>query len=1357
MKFHNCSNRFFLQVLFVGFFLCFFSKATHAQVQIGVTVNSGNSSTTCTDIFGGDPDPLWEVKVGAGAWVTYSNNNSENCYESYPNLQWSFPFDCQQDLPTTLNICFKSYDNDGIFGCAISTDCAVEDCQNFAVPAVGNVATYTLSLPAGGDSEGEVEFSIGAIGSTFSNTNDEICGAENMGILNSGETLGIASDGGFNNICATNTNDPTPSDNGEWINEKGVWFEFTTGNEPGYEIIINSLNDPQGLGNAINLESAIYGSDDGTCSGNLTMITSANDFTSENSQLVLDCPEPNTTYFVLVDGNDFDLEGEGFFGLEIIDNGAIAGGETRCDAYEFGMVPVGGSVSVNNVHNVCADNIGDPPASAFIIQNSVWFTFIAPPSGSVQIDVLSADGAPFNNGIGAQIAVYRSFNNLCTGFPFEVGSIFTPNDNDETISLSCLNPGDNYWILVDGSGSNTTGVFDMVVTDLENYPPQVTIDTTVCFGGSVAIGNSTYDATGNYTYVFNLPNGCDSTVFTNLIIADSLEVEAVAVTLASSSTASDGAVSATPTGGTAPFSYAWDNGVTTQLNENIPPGIYCVTVTDDVGCEAEDCIELEFSLISASATGDVLDCFGDDDGIISFTAENGMPPYNFTYSNGDATISGSGVINSDGEIITVNNLPAGDYQIDVEDDNQVTTFVIATISEPQEIVFDQDYTICFGETIEVGGNTYSASGNILETITASNGCDSIVTGVLTILPDPSITLDTMICFGNNVSIATSNYSVSGTYLDTLSNVDGCDSIITTNLTVLDEIVVTIDVTTLPSGYNQTEGVAVAQATGGAGGFSFAWSNGENTASASDLAGGTEYCVIATDANNCSQEMCTTILYQPNIALAVNDTLDCFGAMDGVITLAVANGLGDYNYSWENVDNGNMGSGLITGNLGSVDISNLSKGQYNITVTDTYVSTTITVNIIEPSLLAAQALNAQNVTCVGSCDGSTTISVTGGTGSYSYAWSGGIANVADPTNLCATTYTVTVTDDKGCTTTVVIDMPEPTAFSATITEVNSISCGGESDGSLMVTPAGGTGTNYSIEWNNGDSQNSIDELTAGNYSVIVTDEVGCTVEVSYNLTEPTVVSFDLNITDVDCWNGLSSGSVLLENVSGGTGPYVYAIGQNDFTTLPTFTQLVAGSYQVYVQDANGCVFNEVAIVNLPQQIEVSLGDDYEIHLGETVELEAQNNSDNALIEWNVDSCQNCPFFEVTPLITSEYEVTVLDTITGCSATDQVFVIVSKERKIFIPNAFSPNEDGYNDYITIFADSKSVRSIENFRVFNRWGALVFEKDSILPNEELEGWDGYFKGKKMQNGVYIYSVEIEFIDGEVEIFKGEFTLME
>jgi gliding motility-associated-like protein len=152
-----------------------------------------------------------------------------------------------------------------------------------------------------------------------------------------------------------------------------------------------------------------------------------------------------------------------------------------------------------------------------------------------------------------------------------------------------------------------------------------------------------------------------------------------------------------------------------------------------------------------------------------------------------------------------------------------------------------------------------------------------------------------------------------------------------------------------------------------------------------------------------------------------------------------------------------------------------------------------------------------------------------------------------------------------------------------------------------------------------------------------------------------------------------------------------------------------------------------------------------------------NLDNALIEWNLDSCQNCSMLELIPLNSTEYQVNVIDTITGCSDTDIVWVYISKDRKVFIPNAFSPDGNGLNDYLTIFADDASVRSITSFKVFNRWGNLVFEKEGLLPNIETEGWNGYLNNKKMQSGVYIYIAEIEFIDGETETFKGDVTLME
>ncbi len=1352
MKIRNLTLQFAVQLTLVLAFLSFFPINNFAQVQVGVTINSGNSTTTCTDVFG-QPDPRWRVRVGTGAWVNYSNNNSDPGTATYPNLAWGFPFDCQEDLPTSLQVCLGAFEEDP-FG----ESCAEEDCQNFAVPAPGSIADYTFSLPVGGDSEATIEFSIGAIGLPFESLNDELCNAASLGVLPLGGNLGDASAGGYNNLCANNNNEPNPTNEGQWNNEQGVWIEFTTSNTPGYDIVIDALNDPLNIGNAMNIELAVYTSDDGTCTGNMTMIASSFDGTNFNESLTLDCPEPNTNYFILVDGNNFNLEKEGHFGIEISDIGVMAAPDVRCDAYDLGMVPVGGNTGVYNVHNECANNIGDPNPSAFISQKSVWFTFQAPPSGSVLVEALSVDGAPWNNGIGAQIGVYRSFNNTCTGFFFEVESSFTAQNNDESIELNCLDPGDSYWILVDGSGSNTAGIFDVVVTDLENYPPEITIDSTICFGGSVTIGTSIYTTTGSYTYVFNLANGCDSTVYTNLIVADSLIADAQPGTLASSATAADGSVIANETGGTAPYTYLWSNGATSQLNDNIPPGNYCVTITDAIGCTAEDCVDLDFSILSANASGDALDCFGDSDGTISFSVSDGVAPYTYSYENtNNPTAVGAGNINADGDLIVINSLPAGNYQIEIEDDNGSTTMAFTIITEPMEISSTQDFTLCFGESVVVGNTTYNTTGLISETLIAANGCDSLVSGMVTFLADPSFTIDSTICFGENILVANSTYMASGIYLDTLINGDGCDSIITTNLNVLDEINIVFDIDVLPSGYNQANGSSSAQVTGGDGNFTYIWSDGQTTSTAINLLGGTEYCVIVTDGNGCSSESCNTILYEPNIAIALNDTLDCFGDTNGELTLGVANGLGDYNFNWINTESGAIGNGTITGNIGSTTITNLEKGSYNITITDTYVSQIISVDIIEPLPLQIETISSQNVTCQGDCNGSVVLNTLGGTSPFSYVWSGGVAPVSDPSNLCSGDYVVTVTDASDCTATYNLTIDDPIPFSVIIEEVESISCGGEADGGLSAVASGGTGTNFQYLWSDTNSGNFNSNLTSGTYEVTVTDGVGCTAVATYDLGEPIPINFDLVITDVNCWNGLSSGNIIVENVTGGTGPYVYAIAQNGFNSIPSFNQLPSGSYQVYVQDANGCEGNEVAIVNLPNQIEVNLGDDYEINLGESIALEALVDSDNALIEWNVDSCQNCSVLDLMPLNTTGYQVNVLDTITGCSDSDVIWIYVSKERKVFIPNAFSPDENGLNDYATIFADDASVRSIPSFRIFNRWGDLVFERENLIPNVETEGWDGYFNNKKMQNGVYIYVAEIEFIDGETEIFKGDITLME
>ena len=605
-------------------------------------------------------------------------------------------------------------------------------------------------------------------------------------------------------------------------------------------------------------------------------------------------------------------------------------------------------------------------------------------------------------------------------------------------------------------------------------------------------------------------------------------------------------------------------------------------------------------------------------------------------------------------------------------------------------------------------------------------------------------------------IGNSIYFENGIYQDTFIASTGCDSIVTTNVFILNEITVEINATMLPTGYSTADGEATADAAGGAGGFIYTWSTGEVAQDISNVSGGTEYCVTVVDGNGCSASICKTILYDFNIAFANADSLDCNGGNDGVIDLTVQNGLGDYLYFWEDTLTGQGFNGIIMGNSGSAQITGLSSGTYSITVSDTYVSTEILLTIEEPTPLFAQVVFPTSNLCFNDCNASIDVETSGGNGPYTYAWSGGLDPVSNPTNICAGDYWLTITDDNGCTLELLQQFTQGLEIISSITEEISIDCGGDSNGVLSAIGSGGFGLGFNYLWSNGDNDSLTNNLSTGTYTVTIFDALGCTTTNSYFLSEPTPVTFDVVTEDVNCWNGLNSGSIAVENVSGGTAPYLFSFASEDFTSIPNFTQIVAGSYQVNVQDANGCSESTNAIINFPDPLNLTIGEDRLINLGETVTLDVIHSSSTGLITWELDSCQNCPTLELQPLESTMYEVTVLDTITGCSETVDVWVNVSKDRRVFIPNAFSPNEDGNNDLFMVFGAQESIVNINSLQVFDRWGATLFQAKDLIANNITEGWDGNFNGQRVSPGVYIYFVEIEFIDGRTEIFKGDVTLL-
>ncbi len=445
------------------------APSLQAQVTLTVRINSGSSTTTCTDGFlGGGPELHWRVEVDGQGYTTYPRRGG--CFTDAPNTQYSEVFNCTNRYPATLPVCLRAFEDDGAL-CIVNESCLEQICQNFATPTIGNTLTYTLSV--NGSSTATVNFSITATGSFAlpGSAYNDVCNAVNLGTLNASSTIGNRNLSNYGNFCADNIGEPSPWGNS---NDQGVWFQFTTSATPAAVIEIEAESDPQNIGNDVDLQLALYESSNGTCSGALTLVDDS--YTGfgllEDEDLSINCLQPNTTYFILVDGERTNIINnggqEGYFGLQVVDGGIIQAADEICDAEFLGAVPAGGSVGTPNLSrsNVCATNTNDPNPGAWSSDQTVWFRFQAPPTGHVIIDADS--DLPFPLGTDAvdlQLAVYSTSNNTCTGTQNFIASDYTPGLFGEELDVRCLTPGQDYWILVDGSPLNVDGIFDITVRD----------------------------------------------------------------------------------------------------------------------------------------------------------------------------------------------------------------------------------------------------------------------------------------------------------------------------------------------------------------------------------------------------------------------------------------------------------------------------------------------------------------------------------------------------------------------------------------------------------------------------------------------------------------------------------------------------------------------------------------------------------------------------------------------------------------------------------------------------------------------------------------------------------------------------
>lgn len=341
----------------------------------------------------------------------------------------------------------------------------------------------------------------------------------------------------------------------------------------------------------------------------------------------------------------------------------------------------------------------------------------------------------------------------------------------------------------------------------------------------------------------------------------------------------------------------------------------------------------------------------------------------------------------------------------------------------------------------------------------------------------------------------------------------------------------------------------------------------------------------------------------------------------------------------------------------------------------------------------------------------------------------------------------------------------TAPTAVAQASNTLDC--NTPTATIIAAGTSTGSVYSNVWSTSDGNfvsgiNSLNPVVdaPGSYTIAVTNTLnGCTNSATAIVEiDPSVpTGFYLNVKDIRCW-GETNGSVIVDSVEGGTTPFYFTLTDALGSPLPSYFNLAAGDYKINLLDANGCEIDSTFSISEPNQLIVELGDDATVLLGDSIEIIAQLAYSTPLqsIRWNPSSgCDsvNCESFWVKPFNSIRQYVTVTDS-NGCVATDEQLIFLDRTRRVYIPNAFYP-ESLQNNLFQINCGNDVLR-IASFRVFDRWGELVYEAFDRAPNDPNLYWDGQAVNKPAVPGVFVYMIEVEFKDGEKILYNGDVTLV-
>ncbi len=963
----------------------------------------------------------------------------------------------------------------------------------------------------------------------------------------------------------------------------------------------------------------------------------------------------------------------------------------------------------------------------------------------------------FSDALGAVCTGNYNFTNSSSATPVGITNYQWSFGDGATSTTP--NPSHNYppgantydvKLVVTSSDGCKDSITKPVTTDAA-ITPSITPTPATCGNSNGALNASATGGNGVYTYSWNtnqtgaLQTGLPADNYT-LTVTDGTGCTSSAVGIVNSSGSAgtaaiqppvnitcagltNGSATVNITGGTGTYTYVWSNGVTTMTSQSVSSsntatglaaGTWTVSVTDASGCKTTSNASITAPAPILAVPGSTPETCGNNNGSVNVTASGGTGTLNYLWS---------GLQNTQ----TVNGLGVGTYSVTVTDANSCTSSVVAAVTGPTKL-------------------TLSATG-------LSAKCNGACDGQAVVIPAGGTSPVLALWSNGGTNLAISGLC-SGTFSVTLTDINGCQK--DTSFLVPQPTALSENLSSTATNCSQSVGTAtVLSTTGGTGTYTYSWSNGATTRTATGLPAG-EAVVTITDANGCNSEDSVLVINNIGVVASITGTTPilCFGNCTATATALATGGLGPYNYNWS----GGGGTSAVA--------SNLCQGNYTITITDANNCTSMVSTVIsQPSAVALSPFLPATI-CIGQSS-LITASATGGTPDYTYTWNPGniVGNSFTDTLKTTATFTAVATDANGCAS-----MPQ----SVTITVNPPLSLVAQSPPfvcpgitvNLTSEATGGDGT-YSYTWLTKPNQTtqgiSVDATVAQTYTVLVNDNCGTppdTVQVHVGVNPVPVVNFTADKTagcPLLCVNFTDKSTV----TSGTVASWSWGFGNDSTSAVQNASSCFkTGIYSVWLKATSnlGCsaidtIKNMITVYADPVAAFTTNPLAATVVAPTYYFMDQSTTPIGRIVRWSwtfadptsdvLDTLENPSHTypqavaEYCPMLTVTNTNGCVDTITHC-------INIGPDFTFFVPNAFTPNGDGINDYF--FGEGIGI-STYKMLIFDRWGNMIFASYDYSTH-----WDGRANGGNdlAQQDVYSYVIELEDVFNRQHSYVGSVTLL-